>query len=132
MSMILYKMGNSYAGASLSEAGLEMARISASGAVAGKKLLIHAEEIVRDFALDTYCIEMCPGCGNEEVIFAKGITRCPDCGYPMAPCSVCREYRECDYASCPYGCNGTDDDGRKKPTNPDISREETEGLYPLL
>ena len=32
-----------------------------------------------------YTIECCPWCEAEEVIFAKGVTACPDCGKPLAP-----------------------------------------------
>lgn len=78
---------------------------------------------------ETYCIEPCPGCGGEQVIYAKGVTACPDCGYPMAPCSECEE---CDYDTCPYGCDGTDADSRKRVTNPPISKDMQASLYKLL
>lgn len=76
-----------------------------------------------------YCIELCPGCMNEQVIYAKGITACPDCGYPMAPCSECLV---CNYDTCPCGCDGTDADSRKRVTNPPISKEMQAILYELL
>ena len=45
-----------------------------------------------------YTIEWCPYCDTEEVIYAEGITACPNCGAPLAPCSMCDE---CDYETCP-------------------------------
>lgn len=44
------------------------------------------------YNLEDYTLECCPYCDcSEQVIFSKGITRCPNCGKPLAPCSVCEE-----------------------------------------
>ena len=75
---------------------------------------------------DVFTIEVCPNCGNEEVIWAKGVTRCPDCGASIAPCSVCDT---CNYATCSYGCDGSPDDLKIPVTMPDISTEIAEELY---
>lgn len=39
--------------------------------------------------LTDYTMEYCPWCDKEVVIHAHGVTRCPSCGAPLAPCSVC-------------------------------------------
>lgn len=78
---------------------------------------------------DDYTIECCPFCENEAVIFAKGITACPECGASLAPCSMCEE---CNYETCPYGCTGGAGDEFKEITNPPISKELAEKLYKLL
>lgn len=78
---------------------------------------------------DDYTIEYCPFCDSEQVIFAKGITACPECGKPLAPCSMCEE---CDYSTCPYGCTGGEKDEHLEVTNPPISKEMAEALYKLL
>ena len=86
---------------------------------------------MEDFALvcEVFTIEICPKCGGEEVVWAKGVTRCPDCGAPIAPCSMCDV---CSFATCPYGCDGSDSDLKKPTTMPDISRETAEELYKYL
>lgn len=76
-----------------------------------------------------YTIEYCPNCDSEQVIYTKGITACPNCGFPLAPCSCCSE---CDYNTCPYGCSGTYKDKYKKITNPIISKDEAQRLYQYL
>jgi hypothetical protein len=76
-----------------------------------------------------YTIEYCPHCDSEQVIYAKGITACPECGAPLAPCSMCVS---CDYATCPYGCTGGEEDSHKTITNPHISKEIAKKLYKLL
>lgn len=79
------------------------------------------------YNLEDYTIEWCPWCENEQVIFSKGITRCPDCGKPLAPCSVCEECVK----NCPYGCTGGEEDAEKEVTNRDITEEERM-LFTLL
>ena len=76
-----------------------------------------------------YTIEYCPFCDSEAVIFQTGVTACPHCGKPLAPCSMCEG---CDYASCPYGCDGTENDERKIVTNPLINPGDAEYLYQHL
>lgn len=78
---------------------------------------------------DMFCVEMCPECGNEEVVYAEGITECPDCGYPVAPCSQCES---CDYSTCLYGCDGTENDGHKEVTNPKVTKEFASRIYKYL
>lgn len=77
--------------------------------------------------LSDYTIEYCPFCDSEQVIFAEGITACPTCGKPLAPCSVCED---CNYDTCPYGCDGKNDE-YKKVTNRKITKEE-QLLYKYL
>lgn len=82
---------------------------------------------------ELFTIEACPCCGGEQVIWSHGVTRCPECGAALAPCSVCMDERgSCDYSTCPYGCNGTDDDSKKEVTMPDISEDEAKMLYAFL
>lgn len=81
------------------------------------------------FNVNEYTIEYCPFCDSEQVIFAKGITSCPNCGKPLAPCSMCEK---CNYETCHYGCTGGEEDEFKKVTNPAISKEMVETLYKLL
>lgn len=50
-----------------------------------------------------YTIEYCPWCDQETAIHAIGITACPNCGKPLAPCSVCHA----DYGCCPNPCRTT-------------------------
>lgn len=76
-----------------------------------------------------YTIEWCPCCDTEEVIFAKGITACPNCGAPLAPCSMCDK---CNYDTCPYGCHGDESDFHKHVTNTLITKEQAAELYKNL
>lgn len=76
-----------------------------------------------------YTIEFCPYCDSEQVIFSKGVTACPECGKPLAPCSMCEE---CNYETCPYGCTGGSEDEVKPVTNPPITKELAEKIYKLL
>lgn len=75
-----------------------------------------------------YTIETCPVCGREEVIHIKGVTRCR-CGYPLAPCSVCEN---CNYATCPYGCDGTSKDAEKPCDHEALADNIQRKLYSLL
>ena len=75
-----------------------------------------------------YTIETCPVCGREEVIRIKGVTRCR-CGYPLAPCSACES---CNYATCPYGCDGTDKDANKTCNHEALADDIQKKLYGLL
>ena len=79
--------------------------------------------------LADYTIEYCPFCDTEQVIYAKGVTACPNCGKPLAPCSMCEN---CDYSTCPCGCTGGAEDEFKKVTNEPISKEQAKELYKLL
>lgn len=85
------------------------------------------EELKEKYNLDNYTIEYCPWCDMDQVIFSKGVTRCPECGKPLAPCSMCEECVQ----DCPYGCDGTENDANKEVTNRDITTEE-KTLYALL
>lgn len=91
------------------------------------------EDIVDDKTGEEYdpndfTIETCPVCGREEVIHIKGVTRCR-CGYPLVPCSVCES---CDYATCPYGCDGTDKEDKKSCDYEALSDDIQTKLYGLL
>lgn len=79
--------------------------------------------------LSDYTLEYCPWCDSEQVIYAEGVTACPDCGKPLAPCSMCEE---CDYDTCPYGCTGGAEDEFKPITNPPISPELADMIYKLF
>lgn len=76
--------------------------------------------------LTDYTLEYCPNCDNEVVIHAYGVTRCPVCGDPLAPCSVCIEEQGGCKAGvpCPYGCDGTENDLHKPVTCPDMTQKE--------
>lgn len=76
-----------------------------------------------------FTIEYCPWCDSETVIFASGITACPHCGKPLAPCSMCED---CDYDTCPYGCTGGVEDEFKPITNPRITAAMASDLYRRL
>lgn len=73
-----------------------------------------------------YTIEYCPFCDSEVAIRSHGVTACPECGKPLAPCSVCQEERGgCNATeSCPYGCKGGAEDEFKTITNPPMTEEE--------
>ena len=74
--------------------------------------------------LEDYTVELCPWCCEEVVIHAVGITACPSCGEPLAPCSVCWDtYGGCR-EPCPYRCSGTGADEQKPVTTPPITQEE--------
>lgn len=80
---------------------------------------------------DKYTIELCPTCENEVVIHAIGVTACPVCGAPLAPCSVCGDCdHSCDYGTCPYGCTGGESDDHKEPTTVPVSKETMEEVLP--
>lgn len=74
------------------------------------------------FDPENYTIEYCPWCDTEVVIYSKGVTACPNCGKPLAPCSACEG--KCQ-EPCPYGCDGTEND-EHKPIDRYISQEEIE------
>lgn len=71
---------------------------------------------------EDYTWEYCPECDTDQVIYSKGVTACPNCGAPLAPCSCCED--GCDYSTCPYGCTGGEEDSYKAVTNPPISEDE--------
>ena len=82
---------------------------------------------------ELFCIEMCPSCGDEMVVWSHGVTSCNRCGASIAPCSVCMdESGDCDYNTCPYGCEGSDKDCGKPVTMPDICESDAEWLYRYL
>lgn len=92
------------------------------------KVTIHeaTERWVSEMNAMEYTIEMCPNCMTEQVIYSKGITPCSNCGHPLAPCSVCEE---CNYDTCPCGCDGTENDSYKRVTNPVIPEDLQKKLY---
>lgn len=83
----------------------------------------------KNINIDDYTIEYCPWCDSEQIIYATGVTACPECGASLAPCSMCED---CDRNICPYGCDGSDNDGKKPITNPPISKEMAKEIYKLL
>lgn len=76
-----------------------------------------------------FTIEYCPWCDNDTVIYKIGVTACPECGKPLAPCSMCVR---CNYETCAYGCTGGKEDEFKTITNPKITSKEASTLYGLL
>lgn len=74
--------------------------------------------------LTDYTMEYCPWCDKEVVIHAHGVTRCPSCGAPLAPCSICAYENGGCKKDCPYGCDGTDNDLHKPVTMPDMTQLE--------
>ena len=74
--------------------------------------------------VEDYTMEYCPYCDDEVVIHAHGVTACPKCGKPLAPCNVCRDERGDCHDPCPYGCTGTESDEFKKVTMPPITDDE--------
>lgn len=60
------------------------------------------------------------------MIYSKGVTACPECGKPLAPCSVCEE---CNYDECPYGCTGGEEDEFKQITNKKITQAEIDWYH---
>lgn len=78
-----------------------------------------------------YAVEFCPNCTAEVYINATGITKYPECGYPLAPCSVCNEEHTGCHAPtkpepCPYGCRQDATDKYKKTTMAPLTKEEKE------
>ena len=100
---------------------------------------ISLEDFSRDFEItaeiasieasmkpEDYAIEYCPYCEQEVVIHSRGVTACPSCGKPLAPCSVCtlEQYDCCLPNPCPYGCTGGAADEFLPITNPPMTAEE--------
>ena len=81
------------------------------------------------FNPEAFTIEYCPCCDSEQVIYASGVTACPHCGSPLAPCSMCET---CCFKSCPYGCTGTENDRYKEVTNPPLTEEFGREMYQYL
>lgn len=78
-----------------------------------------------------FTIEYCPHCDTEQVIWSHGVTACPHCGKPLAPCSVCHDEAIADVCyNCPYGCN--DQDNPAPITMPDINEDDANWLYQFL
>lgn len=78
--------------------------------------------------LKDYTVEFCPWCCEEVVIHAAGITACPSCRKPLAPCSVCCDtYGGCQ-EPCPYGCTGEGAHEQKPVTTPPITQEEIDSV----
>jgi hypothetical protein len=73
---------------------------------------------------EKYTVEFCPWCEAEVVIHSKGITACPTCGMPLAPCSVCHGENIGCIEPCPYGCTGGAEDEHKTVTEPPITQAE--------
>lgn len=73
---------------------------------------------------EDYTIEYCPFCDTDVAIHAHGITACPECGKPLAPCSVCVDERGDCFKPCPYGCTGGAEDEFKPITEPPMTAEE--------
>ena len=70
--------------------------------------------------LEDYTLEYCPFCEQEVAIRSKGVTACPECGKPLAPCSACSD----NCVKCPYGCTCSAEDEFKPITNPPMTAEE--------
>lgn len=81
---------------------------------------VHIPALDGEYRAEDYVSEYCPFCDSEVVVYSKGITACPECGKPLAPCATCAECTE----NCPYGCTGGDEDEFKPITNPKITQAE--------
>lgn len=78
-----------------------------------------------EYKQEDYTIEYCPFCDTEVAIRAHGVTACPECGKPLAPCSVCHGcVMGPPHSACPYGCTGGAEDERKTITAPPMTAEE--------
>lgn len=86
------------------------------------------DKILENYDINNFTIEPCPWCGREEVIHINGVTRCR-CGKPLAPCSACDS---CNYATCPFGCDGTDNDDDKPCDYEALSDDIQSRLYALM
>ena len=99
-----------------------------SEAEAIREILQRQDHVERD--PNDCTIEYCPHCDMEVAIRSKGVTACPECGRPLAPCSVCwHENGGCRMSptnpdACPYGCTGGEADERKPITAPPMTPEE--------
>lgn len=105
---------------------LKKALDAASFLTAGPELLATAVSDIESIDgvslnADDYTLEYCPFCDAEQVIHAVGVTACPECGKPLAPCSMCDD---CHMDSCPYGCTGGTADEFKEVTTPAITAAE--------
>ena len=79
------------------------------------------------YKAEDYTIEFCPWCCNDVAIRSHGVTACPECGKPLAPCSVCTAERGGCRAGepCPYGCSPLGEgDENKAITVPHMTEEE--------
>jgi len=58
-------------------------------------------ELMRRYS-DLRTTEWCQNCDSEVEIKAYGLSKCPECGEILKPCSMCstEQYNRC--ASCPY------------------------------
>ena len=74
--------------------------------------------------MSDYTMEYCPVCDKVVVIHAHGVTRCPSCGAPLAPCRVCAYEKGGCKKDCPYWCDGTVNDLHKPVTMPDMTQFE--------
>lgn len=93
-----------------------------------KKAPTHIPSEDGSYRMEDYTFEYCPSCESDVVIYANGVTACPNCGEPLAPCSVCET---CDYSTCPYGCTDCGTHIDAEITNPPISKEE-QGWYSIM
>lgn len=75
----------------------------------------------RQFAFEDYTLEECQFCETDVVIRSTGVSTCPKCGRPILPCTKCSSCT----SPCPYDYTGHFGQ-RQRPTNPLITKEETE------
>lgn len=80
------------------------------------------------FRMQDYTFEYCPNCEKDVVIFSQGVTACPACGEPLAPCSMCET---CSYDTCPYGCADNGVHIQVSVNNPPISTDE-QGWFSIM
>lgn len=81
--------------------------------------------------LDMFTIEFCPWCNADQIIFAHGTTKCPDCGHVLIPCSVCIDmYGDClGHEECPYKEVEDTPEEKKVATNVPINLTEEEQAF---
>lgn len=81
----------------------------------------HMRGMPQPFAFEDYTLEECQFCETEVVIRSTGVSVCPKCKRPILPCTKCSSCT----SPCPYDHTGRFG-LRLRPTNPPITKEETE------
>lgn len=93
-----------------------------------KKVPVHVPSEDGAYRMQDYTVEWCPNCEKEVVIYSQGVTACPSCGEPLAPCSQCED---CDYDTCPYSCADCGNHIHTPVNNPPIPVEE-QGWFAIM
>lgn len=60
-------------------------------------------KIVRKYYGDLFNTdEWCSCCGEDQYIPSWRAGKCPNCGEPISPCSMCDDHPNCCLSGCPY------------------------------